>query len=81
MDNTTFDLVFPAVGGREVVSRNDGGDITSDAGLLLVSLADKRFGLTAAMADAIDDHRDRNKVVHRCYRDGTRADIRDLPRL
>jgi hypothetical protein len=64
MDNTTLDLVFPAVGGREVVSRNDGGDITSDAGLLLVSLADKKLGLTAAMADAIDDHRDRSKVVH-----------------
>lgn len=64
MDNTTLDLVFPAVGGREVVSRNDGGDITSDAGLLLVSLADKKLGLTAAMADAIRDHRDQNKVVH-----------------
>ena len=64
MDNTTLDLVFPAVGGREVVSRNDGGDITSDAGLLLVSLADKKLGLTQAMADAMDDHRDQNKVVH-----------------
>ncbi len=39
MDNTTLDLLFPAIGGREVVTRNDGGDITSDAGLLLVSLA------------------------------------------
>ncbi|MCL5102713.1 MAG: ATP-binding protein [Armatimonadetes bacterium] len=64
MDNTTLDLVFPAVGGREVVSRNDGGDITSDAGLLLVSLADKKLGLTAAMADAITDDRDQNKVLH-----------------
>jgi len=64
MDNTTLDLFFPAVGGREVVSRNDGGDITSDAGLLLVSLADKKLGLTRAMADAISDHRDQDKVVH-----------------
>ena len=39
MDNTTLDLLFPAIGGREVVTRSDGGDITSDAGLLLVSLA------------------------------------------
>ena len=65
MDNTTIDLVFPAVGGREVVSRNDGGDITSDAGLLLVSLADKKVGLTAAMADAIFDSREQGKVSHR----------------
>ena len=64
MDNTTFDLVFPAVGGIEVVSRNDGGDITSDAGLLLVSLADKKLGLTQAISDAILDSRDQDKVVH-----------------
>ena len=64
MNNTTLDLTFPAVGGREVVSRNDGGDITSDAGLLLVSLADKKLGLTRAMAGAIRDHRDQDKVVH-----------------
>lgn len=64
MNNTTLDLVFPAVGGREVVSRNDGGDITSDAGLLLVSLADKKLGLTRAMSDAITDRRDQSKVVH-----------------
>ena len=64
MDNTTLDLVFPAVGGKEVVSRSDGGDITSDAGLLLVSLADRKLGLTRAMADAIDDHRDQHKVDH-----------------
>ena len=64
MNNTTLDLVFPAVGGREVVSRNDGGDITSDAGLLLVSLADKKLGLTEAMFDAIADHRDQDKVIH-----------------
>jgi hypothetical protein len=64
MYNTTIDLVFPAVGGKEVVSRNDGGDITSDAGLLLVSLADKKLGLTAAMADAIVDPREQGKVSH-----------------
>ena len=64
MDNTTLDLVFPAVGSRDVVSRNDGGDITSDAGLLLVSLADKKLGLTQAISDAILDSREQGKVVH-----------------
>ena len=64
MDNTTLDLVFPAVCGKEVVSRNDGGDITSDAGLLLVSLADKKLGLTRAIAGAIIDSRDQNKIDH-----------------
>jgi hypothetical protein len=64
MNNTVVDLVFPAVGGREVVSRNDGGDITSDAGLLLVSLADKKLGLTQAIAHCIEDPRDQSKVEH-----------------
>lgn len=64
MNDTAFELVFPAVGGREVVSRNDGGDITSDAGLLLVSLADKKLGLTQSMADAVADRREQSKVVH-----------------
>ena len=64
MFNTTLDLVFPAVGGREIVARNDGGDITSDAGLLLVSLADKKLGLTRAMASSITDRRDQKKIDH-----------------
>ena len=64
MDNTTLDLGFPAIGGKEVVSRNDGGDITSDAGLLLVGLADKKLGLSQAMADAVVDRRRQNSVVH-----------------
>lgn len=64
MNNTTLDLIFPAIDGKEVVSRNDGGDITSDAGLLLVSLADEKLGLTCAMAKAITDIRDQKKVLH-----------------
>ncbi len=64
MDNTTFELGFPAVCGKEVVCRNDGGEITSDAGLLLISLADKKLGLTQAMADAMTDHRRQSNVVH-----------------
>jgi hypothetical protein len=64
MNNTIVDLFFPSVGGREVVSRNDGGDITSDAGLLLVSLADKKIGLTEAMANVITDSRQQSKVDH-----------------
>jgi hypothetical protein len=64
MDNTTLDLVFPAVGGKEVVVRNDGGDITSDAGFMLVAQADKKLGLTQAMAGAIRDPRRQADVDH-----------------
>jgi len=64
MDNTTLALVFPAVCGREVVIRNDGGDITSDAGFMLVAQADKKLGLTQAMAGAIRDPRRQADVDH-----------------
>jgi hypothetical protein len=64
MDSTCLELIFPAVVGKEVVARCDGGDITSDAGLVLVSLADKRLGLTEAMAGCITDTRQQSKVEH-----------------
>ena len=74
MDNTFLDLKFPAVGGREVHALCDGGDITSDAGVLLVGLADKKLGLTEAMADCVTDRRDQSKVVH-SFLDMTRERI------
>ena len=64
MDSTCLELVFPAISGKEVVSRWDGGDITSDAGLLLVSLADRKLGLIEAMADCVNDTRQQSKVEH-----------------
>ena len=64
MDSTCLELFFPAVGVKEVVARCDGGDMTSDAGLLLVSLSDRRLGLTEAMAGCITDTRQQSKVEH-----------------
>ena len=64
MDNSTLDLLFPSVGGKEVVSRFDGGDITSDAGVLFVSLADRKVRLSEGLAGCIEDKRQQSKVVH-----------------
>lgn len=64
MKTTCPDLVFPSVGRRDVALRWDGGDITSDAGLLLVSLADSKLGLTQAIAGCITDLRQQSKVAH-----------------
>jgi hypothetical protein len=65
MGNSALDLVFPSVDSKEVVARFDGGDITSDAGLLLISNADRKLGLTRLIAEAIDDHRDQDQVEHK----------------
>jgi len=64
MDDSHLDLVFPAVAGKEVVARFDGGDLTSDAGLLLVRQADRKVGLSQALANSILDRRQQAKVEH-----------------
>lgn len=64
MNSTCLELVFCVIVGKEVVARCDGGDITSDAGVLLVSLADKKLGLTEAMAGCLTDTRQQSKVEH-----------------
>jgi hypothetical protein len=48
----------------KITAAFDGGEITSDAGLLLVREFDDRLGLTAALRDAVLDARDRRYVTH-----------------
>jgi Transposase DDE domain group 1 len=55
-------LAFPAVGHRTVHASFDGGDLTSDAGLLFLAQADKRLGLTDKMAHTLADRRQIGKV-------------------
>jgi Transposase DDE domain group 1 len=64
MQQSNAELLFPAVGGKAVVGRFDGGDITSDAGFLLLAQADQKIGLTHALAGAMVDKRQASKVVH-----------------
>ena len=52
------------LGGRELVWRFDGGDITSDGGALLLKAADRRYGLTEALAGCVADKRQAGKVDH-----------------
>ena len=64
MDNSCLSLPFPSVRGRDVVACFDGGDITSDAGLLFLRQADKKIGLIGAMAACITDRRQASKTEH-----------------
>lgn len=57
-------LGLDSCGGKQVVAAFDGGEITSDAGLLLVRQQDKRLGLTRRLAECLDDPRDSRKVRH-----------------
>lgn len=58
------ELSFPFVSGKPVTARFDGGDITSDAGVLLLAQADRKLGLTQALAGSFVDKRDQAKIAH-----------------
>ncbi len=57
-------LSFSSLSRRNVQAAFDGGRLTSDAGALLLREADRRTGLTRALADRIADPRDPAKITH-----------------
>jgi hypothetical protein len=60
----TFPLGFGDLAGKEVVAAWDGGEVTSDAGLLLLRQIDEQWGLTPAIVAEMEDLRQPGKVVH-----------------
>jgi Transposase DDE domain group 1 len=51
--------------GRRVIEANfDGGDISSDAGVLLLRRVDERIGLSRAAAAVLSDARDPTRITH-----------------
>jgi hypothetical protein len=57
-------LSFSSLGRRNIVADFNGGYLTTDAGGLLLREADRRTGLTQALADRIADPRDPAKIKH-----------------
>jgi len=55
---------FPRVNRRIVEANFDGGDITSDGGVLLLRQADRLLGLSEAMAQALSDPRRQASCDH-----------------
>ena len=55
---------FPRVNRRVVEANFEGGEITSDGGVLLLRQADHRLGLSAAVAAALVDSRRRASCDH-----------------
>lgn len=64
MTECTGQQVLFSIGKREVTTLFDGGQVTSDAGVLLLSLLDGRMGLSRKLAAAIEDGRQPGKVQH-----------------
>jgi hypothetical protein len=55
---------FHALNQRKVIAKFDGGNITSDAGVLLLREVEKHTGLVAGLAQCFTDYRDARWVEH-----------------
>src|SRR5262245_39604769 len=55
---------FHCLNQRKVIAKFDGGNITSDAGILLLREVEKRTGLIAGLAKCFTDYRDARWVEH-----------------
>ena len=57
-------LAFHELDSREVVGRFDGGEITSDAGGILLREVEKRTAILCRMSECFEDHRDPERIEH-----------------
>src|SRR6201993_179221 len=49
---------------KEITAAFDGGRISSDGGVMLLALAERRMGIAGTLAAEITDRRARTRVVH-----------------
>ena len=74
VDDTVPSFDFPAVGRKKVTAAFDGGRLTSDGGVMLLSLAERRLGIAERLARLIPDRRDPTRITH-SFADMIRARI------
>ena len=61
---TRTKLMFQRLDGREVVGRVDGGEITSDAGGILLREVEQRTRILGRVSECFTDHRDPDRIEH-----------------
>jgi hypothetical protein len=63
-DCTSQQIEFEGFGRRRVEANFDGGDVSSDGGLLLLRKLERRLGVLDAVARALADPRDPERIKH-----------------
>ena len=61
---TRTKLRFQGLDGRDVVGRFDGGEITSDAGGVLLREVEQRTRILGRLSECFTDHRDPDRIEH-----------------
>jgi len=64
IDDTLLPFSPPSVQRKKVTAAFDGGRISSDGGVMLLALAERRLGIADRLAWEISDRRDPSRVVH-----------------
>lgn len=57
-------MTFGSLERRAIVAEFNGGEISSDAGLLLIRQIDQHYGFSKQIATCFTDHRDPSRVEH-----------------
>jgi hypothetical protein len=63
-DDTLLPFALPSICQKKVTAGFDGGQISSNGGVLLLAGADKRIGLIDTLAGLILDPRDQAQITH-----------------
>ena len=63
-DDTLLPFALPSVQRKKITAAFDGGRISSDGGVMLLGLAERRIGVAEKLAAEIADPRDPTRVVH-----------------
>src|SRR6478609_4284874 len=80
-DDTILPFSFPAVQAKKVTAAFDGGRLTSNGGVMLLAMAERRLGLADNLARVFPDRRDPTRVVHSLVNMFRARIVRDLLRL
>ena len=62
-DDNLLPFAFPAVDRKKITAAFDGGRLSSDGGVMLLSQAERRLGLAERQAAVIPDERDASRVT------------------
>ena len=63
-DDNQLSFNLPSVSRKKVTAAFDGGRLSSDSGVMLLALADRRRAVTDTLAALIADHRDPSHITH-----------------
>jgi hypothetical protein len=66
-EDTLLPFDLPAVRRKKLTVDFDGGNQSSDAGLLLLRQAERRLGVCRRLADAMPDRRDPDRIRHAMF--------------